>query len=458
VTFEPTWSQPLVDWQQTGSYLEPASPPLLPPGQGTLVQLPCVNQDWLPLILGSLDQLRNPSSWLAALTDSQRSEVLARVDDLRGMVAMAIHVPCCNVQMRLTSDCKLQFSSDGGASYSDVAGWTTNIGGCVRANIPPPAPPNPNNNPLDQRACNLAGFLSQEIIQLTMQKMVAYVGTSNQQVAFAQSVLAALGDVFPITFAASIAFGDFYNLVVSQLLSEVNGAATDPSLWAAVTCAIFTHIRTVGYVDATNFAAVQAALHAISYPHAWVPNAIGNYWGDLGLGNIQAMQAVGALDDVDCTGCLATWCFEWDFTASNGGWAKYSTFDGVYTPGVGWASQPDSTGANSHDCVIFIDLPAAINITGFDIEFVETNTATAPVIRQLRSENPIGTSQYSFTVSNALTAGSCTPVGLDGVGPDGAKRLIIFWGGNTRTGQSIICKAHVRGNGINPLGLNNCTF
>jgi hypothetical protein len=108
----------------------------------------------------------------------------------------------------------------------------------------------------------------------------------------------------------------------------------------------------VGYVDASNFAAVQAGLYAISYTSAWVPLALGNYWGDLGLVPIQELQNVGAIDVIDCTGCLVNWCTRESYNLSQGCSVEFiqaGSRPTTYTPGIGWVGGYNA-GNNTTGC------------------------------------------------------------------------------------------------------------
>lgn len=62
------------------SFNTPVSAPSTEPGEGVL-HVVCFNQDWLPVILGALDQLLQETTWKHA-TDSELADIRARVADL----------------------------------------------------------------------------------------------------------------------------------------------------------------------------------------------------------------------------------------------------------------------------------------------------------------------------------------------------------------------------------------
>ena len=82
----------------------------------------------IPYIVGSLLQLLQPPAW--AITDAARmSEVLGQVTDL--ILAIGTAGAC---MFQLTADtCMLQYSLDGGTTWTDVTGWGTNFPLCVRS-------------------------------------------------------------------------------------------------------------------------------------------------------------------------------------------------------------------------------------------------------------------------------------------------------------------------------------
>jgi hypothetical protein len=365
------WDTALQNWQPTGSFHEVLPTPVHGPADGTLVQLPCINQEWVLLLMGCLTQLQNPVIW-GSISDSIRDQVLSWVTQLQEMMWGGMDVPCCNVQMRLTADCGLQFSVDGGSTWVPVTGWVDNFCTCAVSCIIAPVPPNPGPTLTQQHACNIAGFLANDIIKVAMEKIVSYVGTTNEQVQFATDVLSTISFAFPITYAASLAFRDWYNSVVGQVLAQVEAARDDPVLWADVTCAIYNAIKSVGYVTAGNFAAVATNLGAISYTYAWVPPVLAAWWNDMGLHNIQAAQSVGALDDVDCSGC-GSWCNEWDLTSAAGPWFVPAGEDGHYSPGVGFVGANDGA---SNECDIVFNFGANLVITQIYMEANSTRNDT----------------------------------------------------------------------------------
>ena len=109
------------------SYREPLPDPGTDLVSATVVcaQIPATA---IPYMIGSLLQLLQPPAW--AITDATRmAEVLGQVTDL--IIALGTAGAC---MFRLTDTCLLQYSLDGGTTWTDVTDWALNFPLCVRAN------------------------------------------------------------------------------------------------------------------------------------------------------------------------------------------------------------------------------------------------------------------------------------------------------------------------------------
>lgn len=333
---DPQWGMPEVDWQPTSSFNSPIAPPLDDPLVAPLVQLPCVNQQWVPIILGCLAQLTNPGVWLQSLTDDQRSLVLNRVDNLRSAMAGTVSTPCCDVQIRLTGDCKLQFSVDGGATYSDVAGWTTNLCGCVQGCIVPAVPPNPNPPNPAVDACNDAAWLAVQLQEKVWQDLSNIRSTTNNVNDFIHNLAVDIASLSPVTDLLLLAFDTFFGAGQSQTTSDLAAVAADSVFWELVKCAIYSAIKPVGYVNGANLATVSANIAAIPYSRPWAPPMVANLVSNLGLIGMQALQAEGHLVGADCSACASAFCKEFDVRLNMQGYTPGDATSPTWTAGVGW--------------------------------------------------------------------------------------------------------------------------
>lgn len=394
MTNDSAWDMPLVNWRQQGSFEIPEIPPAYEPDSEPLVCLPPINRYWLPFVMGALDQLRNPSSWIVS-DDEAMSTTLARASKLREMIG--IRAECMSYQLQFTDGCALQFSLDGGATWADVAGWDTNFpvcnppqteirftdgcelqdsldggatwaavtgwdanfGPCVQSHTPIIGlPPNPGDQTGDQLACSIAAYLTQSVILAAMGKAVEAVNTDLQLLTFGASVLTLIPE-FILVAAAYDAFATIYGVISEGTLSDYEAALTNGPLWVDVQCCIFKNIRTDGFVTPGNFGAIVSCIEAITSAPSDVISAIAGLLSSIGAtGLAQLSQIAGLETGADCAGCVA-WCYQWGEThaAFNTDWAAYAGFATYNGANNRWDSVPIDGGGNH--CYIQLTLDPA---------------------------------------------------------------------------------------------------
>jgi len=347
MVYDPAWDMPRVNWQQQGSFEIPEIPPAYEPDAEPLVCLPPINQYWLPYVMGALDQLRNPSSWLVADDDAMYN-TLARVTKLREMIGrrvtcveLAMRVDGCNLQfsidggdtwttvtdwsaflaecippqtlLNFTDGCELQESFDGGSSWSAVPGWDTNFGPCVQAHVPIVGlPPNPGDQTGDQLSCSIASYLANEVILNAMQAGVTAIQDNLTLLAFGANVLTLIPE-FILVAAGYDAVSIIYTAISEGTLSDYQAAITDDVLWESISCCIYNAIGSDGYVTPGNFGAITSCIAAIPYGHSDVVDAISSYLSSLGAtGLAQLSQRAGLVAGAACSGCVGdSWCMKW---------------------------------------------------------------------------------------------------------------------------------------------------
>ena len=372
--YDPAWDMPKVNWQQQGSFEVPEIPPAYEPDAEPLVCLPAINQYWLPYVMGALDQLRNPSSWLVADDDAMYT-TLARVSKLREMIGVratcmsylirfdggscqlqqstdggttwtevegwADFVPCLppHEELRLTDACALQGSYDAGTTWTDIEGWGDYFGPCVQDKMPVIGlPPNPGGQTPDQLACSIAAYLANQVILEGMQAAVATVSDDLTLISMAVSISNIIPE-FVLVHLFVDAVSVIYTAVSEGTLSDYEAALTSAPLWAEVTCAIYAAIVGVGYVDPTNFATIVFNLSAMTYTPTDVVTAIHGYVNAIGATGLAQLSLRAGLEaGADCSTCGAGWCTKLDFASGDQGSSILSPYGGVYTSGTGWVS------------------------------------------------------------------------------------------------------------------------
>ena len=452
--FDTQWGMPGQPWHQQGSFIDPATPPLDDVDAGSLVQLPCVNKDWVKLICGSLDQLRNPTTW-GDLPDSSMSQVLDRVDKLLHMIGSSPGVLCVNPVVSLAFDCTdglVATLADG--SNVPVTGWNANFCTCSTACIIPPTPPNPGTTPHDQHACNIAGFLAVGVLQATIAIAQGFANIATEVGNFVAQVSTQLAAAYPEAVLIIDAAHFFWDEYVAGVRSHFTDASTDTVLWSDVTCAIFSAIRAAGYVTASNLAAVQANICAVSYTHADVITALCAFVDHLPLLAWQAMQAPGALDDVDCSSCPTAWCWETNLLTSSAG---FSTYHGCafYTSGVGWQSCYYATD-NDTQILITASLGRTVSITSIHWQEI---AHSSNIHGFNRWELWLGGTFVTEWSIDATPDGTLHTYAPPGTGPWTGDTVYFIYEASGNVPGAVLVNFQLIGDaGVNPFGGDNCTY
>lgn len=447
---------PFERFQQVGSFVEPVAPPIDPWDGGDLVALPCINVEWLRLLLGAGMQLLNPSSWDPALSDSARVLVLQRATDL--LAALAELGVCVNPVIGASFDnCVLNLHMADGSTVP-VTNWAAQFCECVKGCIPPVPPPNPGVTPKDQHACNLAGYMAtaflQECVTVAHNALVA----GNNVLQFFQQLAADIATGNPFLEVLVTVAADMYPTVQAQPIADVAAVAGDVTLWSNVTCIIFSCIRSVGYLDATNFGCVQIGLGAMSYSKPWVPPLLSNAWRDAGLRFLQQFDAPGSLDDVDCTACSTVWCHEVNFRTAPECWgAHVPPYGGTLVGGAGFVSQARPTTGyswiviqNNWTCT-----PTALTTTGVTIGVTASTANTlAGATREVDLYNG-ATLVGTFSLPNGAY-GAPTKVSVAFGGHLTWDEMVVWWYADGSGPVATIAFLEHQGTGVNPFGADNC--
>ena len=243
--------------EQSGSFQNPVTPPTSQPCDGPLVCF-SVNAEWLPLIVGSLLQLVQPTTWDVS-TETDLLDILARAQDLIDCVGTAM--PCV-----------------------------------------PEAPILPGVSTA-QGACNISGYLANVVIKSSMEKAIQAIQDGQTIIGYGQQIISLIPGAGEIVNLLINGLADLYNTINGGTLSDYQEAVNDPTLWGKITCAIYSAISADGQVRDTNYAALRANVAAVSYTHSDVISAISGYLSDLGPTAVANLQATGALAEYDCSLC-----------------------------------------------------------------------------------------------------------------------------------------------------------
>lgn len=244
-------------WYQRGSFREPVPPPDADICDPPLVCL-SFNASWARLLAGAATQLAQPSTWLVS-SEAERTAALQRATDLIAEIGTAM--------------------------------------ACVSA------PPVLGSTGTAQRACNIAGYLSNILIKTSIQKAIDSINQNQTLLGYGRLIIFAIPEVGVILPAIMSGLYGLYQAIEGGTLSDYQDAIDDPVLWSQLTCAIYTATSGDGQVTDTNFPTVQTNVAALSYVHAEVISTISNYLSDLGASGVEQLQTAGALAVYDCTSC-----------------------------------------------------------------------------------------------------------------------------------------------------------
>lgn len=443
-----TWSMPEPNWQPTSSFNSPATPPADAPDAGTLVALPCINQDWLILLLGACDQLRNPSAWPETLTDAQLNTVLEQVNELRSMLSE--RSSCVNPIVGLSFDCATGLVAHFATGPAETVITNLDFCECSNSCLIPPAPSNPPAAPVNQEACNLAGYLAVNILQVTIQTAQAILNTADQIVTFAHQLADDLTSGNFVIHLLNDAIYDFWGYYVGGVRSDFTAAGSDTALWSAVTCAIYNAIKDQGYVTGANLAAVRSNICAVSYVHADVINALCAFVNHTPLVAWQVLQAVGALDDVDCTNC-GTFCHQFDFTVGTEGWSILAGEGGTWVSGQGFVS---TVNAGKDELVIALTFPHTLAVTHANVDFCTSGTASLSDERKYVWDS--GTEvEFISQAAAPCPAGAHSSTGAISFT---ASTLWIVLRNHTSGNAITLRSCQISGDGPDPFGVPGCTY
>lgn len=160
------------------------------------------------------------------------------------------------------------------------------------------------------------------------------------------------------------------------------------------------------------------------------------------------------------------WCYEFDFTASNGSWTTRSVFSGTpgsYSGGTGWTHGDfRSSAASSFYRGVEIERTfSSATITSIEMEFNLTKgsyTATSDY-GVVRIHSPVGTTRAQI-LRTAAVSGSGQTLTFTGLITQTSITLFLHssvQASASYSGSATITKVTIRGTGVNPFGADNCS-
>lgn len=178
--------------------------------------------------------------------------------------------------------------------------WATEvIGTAVQCSQPPLIPGQPTAN----RACNIAGYLSNYVIKESVSQASNASSNSLSILTFVWGVvrfIPGFAEALPLTWLAMNGLLAAINIIGT---TPFNTAINDPNLFGNITCAIYNAIAADGQVTTANFPQIITNINALTFADANVQSTIVAFIDNLGPGGLQAVQTGGVFTVYDCTGC-----------------------------------------------------------------------------------------------------------------------------------------------------------
>lgn len=369
------------------------------------------------------------------------------VDVIRGRLSEEDVTPP-NIRYNPDTD-TVQFSPDGGVTWNDAEGQDPRRAPAFLK------PPLTGSDLQCDAAANMTAWLKAFLDEIIAD--LEFIGTVGLVVSTAINFWALLFE--PVAIIELIAEAA---TTIGGVGSSALDAAFSSETYDLILCIFFCDIGTDGQVSEEQFTQIQTDMSALNATAQIVMALILGAQGRIGLSNAGAIGS----ETGDCDDCACGWCYEFDFTAGDGGWTALPSAS--YSPGGArgnyasdrWNSSKSVTGPNSAELFFRVALPSPANITRVDVLYNRT-----PGAFDLGFSNSItGDGDYYISVS-PMASNTDTGSGDRTLAFAGSIDLTSFvnvWlfasiTGSGDPGGSLYCtKITLRGVGENPFGADNC--
>lgn len=412
--------------------------PSVDPDEGTQRAF-CLAQEWIPVVLAALQALTLPTTWqgneAAILEAQQRSALLVQMFANPSLCAV---IGAVQIRHNTGTD-MIQTSYDGGVTWVDT----------------PSADPRHNTllPPLgtaDPRCDNAATMLL--LLQTLVQQLLDGVQQGRDALLMVSAMLAVMTilgffGVFVVVIEALVA------AALAAGFSALSAAFTSTE-WDDLLCILYCNLQGDGTLTGLGLANVVSDVNA-NLP-TLTAAILGYYFNSLGEAGLNDARAVVGVQTGVCTACTGCgWCYEFDFTVSNGGFTAVvagSLTEGHWVSGQGWVSngQNDSC-SNHHYIAIYLNVPGGIpDLTEAYVEWAINNANGSAYFLDQDLGSTI-VRRTSFSTAQAAQPTALLPL----VSTPTATRVALVAFTCSSTGETV-SKLRLRGSGSNPFGADNC--
>lgn len=283
------------------SYPEPIAIPDSQPGDAPTMCVP-INQAWIPIVAGALQQLAQTNIW-AGMSEA---DALAAVGAAWDLIAAVANASACTVfSLQFTMGCTLQYSTDGGETWTDVPGWDDYFAACVGGTTGggggAPVPAIPDITP-EALACSVAGYLVQTLLRQVVQKTVQKILDSGIVTDVLDTIVALIPGIDAISPLIILATNKLFGDITTIGADDVAAALTD-LVWSKLGCVIFNAIGSFTGWTLGLISDVKAAITGSGLAPSLILNALANWIGNLGVPGLSSATAPAGLQPYDCSQC-----------------------------------------------------------------------------------------------------------------------------------------------------------
>jgi hypothetical protein len=342
----------------------------------------------------------------------------------------------CAPQIRMVGT-QLQYSTDGGVTWQTYE--PGNAG--TDSNPPPPYPTGtvpPGQSALCLSATNVLAWFQDLIARIGS----ALAGTATYFIILT-IVIAAVSLL--LTGFTDAAVAAALVLAVLQITSTDWNAAFTSTVWADLLCILYCNSASDGSYSQGEFDTIRGQVEAKTGT-AW--DIIGLILDIIGKDGLTWAAGIRTTESADCSSCDCVFCFKWDFTESDGGFVKSSSY-GVYTPSTGW-----QTTLREDNAAMLGTFERSIPSTYVnELEIQVLTTATDPYPNQFLQALAGATVVTQLNIDVPNNTGVITKVLTVNAVIDKIRFNLDVSATPVQTGLYVI----IRGTGSNPFGSDNCT-
>lgn len=372
-------------------------------------------------------------------------------------------VGCCTELRRNPNTGRLEASTDGGLTWLDV-----DEGPWVDApNVPYATTPPPLAQGSDEADRCLAAWNAADVIAEFYRQTAGEAGALSYNTLLSMNMFlnelnnALLELVYPQQGRLLNASG-FLDFDWGEY---AEAPTLDSTALDALRCLLFCNATVTDGIVSFDFGAVFDNLIAElgANPGTAVTLLVG-YMGEAGLNHAGGVLANDTAE-CDCPACDGTWCYEFDFTATNGGFNPVAYAlpavgsNGVYSAGIGWEDTTVATGSARRRGVGIEREFTATVITRVEMEYSYTGGAGSG---WSGSYATMGLNLGETTVIDRgyPTGPLSSPAAVDGEWPADSILFSLMSSVCSSCGSSggtaTITRLTLYGNGENPFGEDNC--